>query len=297
MGNPLGNGQSESEFTGELPATDVVRTDQPAGAGDREPGHWTSLPDLWDIADSYPWLWETVPGTFRIPGFGDPPPDHDWGVRYPIPNDPSGETTDDRPEDDHEDEDEDEGNGGGKIPTWGAGDDPPPPEFNIIQENDGLIEVHLTPTISDEGGEVLTLFTSSPQDVKHLTYKVRLVLVDPTKSVEDNIADSTKHYPKIGYCYSAVPGDLDTITINPPKDLLRFATPPMPLGAYHILLYAAETMELLTVLPRGLHVQRRSRSRITYSLRKRFPPLYLTGKEMLHEEVPYHIGKVPNAGT
>ena len=209
MYNPLGNGQSEGGYSGEVAVGEDVAVAQPAGAGDREPGTWADLPTVWSVADDYPWVLDTIPGTIRIPGFGDPthPPELD----HPDPG-PGGETID---EDERETTEEEE-----NTPDPGAGSvSIPIPDFNVIKENDGLIEPNLSPTIADEGGEMITLFTSSPNDVKHLTYKVRLVLIDPTLTVAANIADSTKYYPKVGYCYSAVPGDIDVITINPPKDL------------------------------------------------------------------------------
>lgn len=162
-------------------------------------------------------------------------------------------------------EDFDMGGGGGAIP-------PVLPPTPITLHKSG-------PVFSDEGGDLVTLVGSMPFAKQYGYYYIRL-----KRAMAG--AEETVH-PTVGYCYSAVGGDLYKVYPSVPKDRLTFGLPPLPLGLYKVVFYDGPSGNLLKQTSWLIKIERRRRSHCTYRGRNRFPPLYLTGPSHLGEEAVY----------
>lgn len=178
-------------------------------------------------------------------------------------------------------------------PDGGAGDSASNSwAFTLLNLVEGVAVPFANKHVSDEGGDLITLANSDPDNVSVLKYKIRLIRKVAGGGAKLSLEDPANIYPKIGYCYGAVPGGADVVTISPAKDLLTFSLPPLPLGDYHIGIYDTEGV-LRSTVSEAISVKRRNRSRVTYEVRSRLPPLYLTGPTSLSFETPYLEGNIP----
>jgi hypothetical protein len=137
----------------------------------------------------------------------------------------------------------------------------------------------------DEGGEIVRLYGGPFGLVNpallidgHTTYRVRLRGPNGMETL----------YPSTGSCYSASAGDGEIIKPSAASTILKFALPPLPLGAYVVLVYKSD--DLVTPVwevEEMILIERRKRDAATYRTRDRLHQIYLTGPRRARQEPPY----------
>lgn len=129
----------------------------------------------------------------------------------------------------------------------------------------------------DEGGEVVRVFADFKKEATLAGYdSFRVRLRGPNG--QDTLI------PNTGFCYSSVGGGADTIKPTASNTLLEFSLPPLPLGAYEILIYSGDGSHVVWTLSDMILIERRKRDRSTYRTRNRLHQVYLTGPRRLRQE-------------